>query len=221
MVYFILVSERSNSRNWVWLETGVAWATGRDIIPMCLPSRHKATIDRPWSDFQGINLYEEDDLRDLVERVSGYLSVPSPKELEVLELVTELSLKNDEIGSRHGETSLLAPPTPRLMLISELKTIGTGVLVHPLVLRSAEVAPVQIVIRGFEIREPDVEMPGSPDVLIENLHARWVGKPLSIGPAGELTIDEDVSPKITANLVMHFSFSDDHGNTHEDAVQGV
>ena len=37
----------------------------------------------------------------------------------------------------------------------------------------------------------------------------------------ELTIDDDVSPKVAANLVMHFSFNDEQGNSQEDAVQGV
>ena len=221
MAYLVLVSDRSNSRNWVWLETGVAWATGRDIVPMCLPPQHKASIARPWSDFQGVNLYEEADLSDLVERVSGLLGVTVPTGLSVSDLAQELSEKNEMIGDLNQDTSTPLAETPRFMLTTRLATIGTGVVVHPLVLRNAAAEAVQIVIRRFEIRESDVDIPGSPDVLIDNLQARWVGKVLNIGPSDELTIDDDVSPKTAANLVIHFSFDDKQGNPHEDAVQGV
>src|SRR6516162_2001430 len=59
-VIILLLSPASVKRPWVNFEAGAAWLSDKVIIPVCFNGLHKDAMPKPYSNFQGSSLEDED-----------------------------------------------------------------------------------------------------------------------------------------------------------------
>lgn len=57
--YIVLLSERSVRRPWIWFETGAAWFSGRQLVPLVLPGLLKSSVPMPLAAHQMLSLDSE------------------------------------------------------------------------------------------------------------------------------------------------------------------
>lgn len=72
-VVILLLSKESVARPWVNFEAGAGWLTDKHVIPACFKGLSKATLPKPYSSLQAINLNEPDDQHYLLHSVCHYL----------------------------------------------------------------------------------------------------------------------------------------------------
>lgn len=75
-VILLLLSEKSIIRPWVNFEAGAGWIQDRIILPVCFRGFSKKDLQRPYSDFQAVDLPE--DWYYLVTSVAHHLNLLSP-----------------------------------------------------------------------------------------------------------------------------------------------
>ena len=75
-VVILLLSSRSVKRPWVNFEAGAAWLTGKVIIPACFAGLSKDDLPKPYSNFQALDLPDDDYY--LVRSVLHHLNLGLP-----------------------------------------------------------------------------------------------------------------------------------------------
>jgi len=70
-VVLVLCSPESIRRPWVNFEAGRGWQPDRRVIPVCHSGMECEKLPHPLSIFQGVQLYNESDLQDLVANTAG------------------------------------------------------------------------------------------------------------------------------------------------------
>ena len=73
-VVILILSPRSVKRPWVNFEAGGAWIKGAKIIPACFGRLTKGNLPKPYSNFQAIDLKDDDDKYYLLRSVAHYLN---------------------------------------------------------------------------------------------------------------------------------------------------
>ena len=94
-VMFVIISELSVERKWLYFESGSAYIKNIPIIPICVNGYKISKLSPPFSFFQGIELPNERDEKNLLEMLAKevVLYVPSPPyKLELLEREYESSV---------------------------------------------------------------------------------------------------------------------------------
>jgi hypothetical protein len=76
LVVVLLMSPTSVGRPWVNFEAGAAWLSGKAVIPACFGGLTKATLPKPYSGIQALDLPEEGYY--LVSSVAHHLGVLAP-----------------------------------------------------------------------------------------------------------------------------------------------
>jgi hypothetical protein len=87
----ILCSKYSIERPWINFEAGAAWLAGKILIPICHQGMTPDKLPIPFSNLQGMNLREREDLRSLyaaISRILGWRYPPKfgDKALEILRI---------------------------------------------------------------------------------------------------------------------------------------
>jgi hypothetical protein len=98
----ILATERSIRRPWVWFETGAAWRSQLQTIPCCLGGTRKSALPAPFSQYQGLNVDDDKDLRALLKEISRALELPI-QEVDTQSFITECQRLDKLVG-------VVAPP---------------------------------------------------------------------------------------------------------------
>ena len=75
-VVILMMSRRSVHRPWVNFEAGSGWILGKTLIPVCYGNMRNGQLPKPYSDFQGVNLPEDEQY--LIDSVARHLGLPRP-----------------------------------------------------------------------------------------------------------------------------------------------
>ncbi len=75
-VVVLLLSQCSVKRPWVNFEAGVAWLTGKVIIPACFAGLTKSALPKPYSNIQALDLPDDDYY--LIRSVSHHFNLGPP-----------------------------------------------------------------------------------------------------------------------------------------------
>ncbi len=87
-ILLILATGRSVQRPWVWFETGAGWRSRLQIVPCCLGGTRKSALPAPFSQYQGLNVDDDRDLRALFREISRALELPA-QEVDTQSVITE------------------------------------------------------------------------------------------------------------------------------------
>jgi TIR domain len=81
-IVILMLSKRSVQRPWVNFEAGAAWILGRTIIPVCFGNQSKGDLPKPYSNFQALQL--PDDEQYLINSLADHLGRdrPAPKPIK-------------------------------------------------------------------------------------------------------------------------------------------
>nr|VFJ57942.1 MAG: TIR domain-containing protein [Candidatus Kentron sp. DK] len=74
----VLLSKASITRVWVNIEVGAFWISNKNIFPMCHADLNSEDLHRPLADFQAINLYDPQGVRELIKSISNRLDLRAP-----------------------------------------------------------------------------------------------------------------------------------------------
>jgi hypothetical protein len=74
-ILLVLATDRSIHRPWVWFETGAGWRSQIKTIPCCLGVTRKNELPAPFSQYQGLNIDDDKDLRNLFQEISRALEL--------------------------------------------------------------------------------------------------------------------------------------------------
>ena len=64
-IYLVLLTPSSIKSTWVWFETGVAWSSGKQLVPVCAASLHKSEVPFPIAAKQLLNIESSDDMKQM------------------------------------------------------------------------------------------------------------------------------------------------------------
>jgi hypothetical protein len=85
-----LISPTSLRRSWVNIELGAAWIKGLRVIPLCHSGQSFSSLPRPFGDFNGVGLDQNDAPQRLLTGIADGLGLPLPKRLALSEMLREL-----------------------------------------------------------------------------------------------------------------------------------
>src|SRR6266853_1352796 len=89
-VVVALLSPASLRRPWVNIELGAAWIKHRHIIPLCHSNLRVGDLPRPFGDFHGVGLDQDDAAERLIGGVADGLGLEHPRRLAFKEMAAEL-----------------------------------------------------------------------------------------------------------------------------------
>ncbi|TLY64813.1 MAG: TIR domain-containing protein, partial [Gammaproteobacteria bacterium] len=89
-VVVALLSPVSLRRPWVNIELGAAWIKHRHIIPLCHSALRVGDLPRPFGDFHGVGLDQDDAAERLIGGVADGLRLEQPRRLAFKEMLAEL-----------------------------------------------------------------------------------------------------------------------------------
>ena len=89
-VVVALLSPASLRRPWVNIELGAAWIKHRHIIPLCHSDLRVGDLPRPFGDFHGVGLDQDDAAERLIGGVADGLGLEHPRRLAFKEMAAEL-----------------------------------------------------------------------------------------------------------------------------------
>jgi hypothetical protein len=85
-----LISPTSLRRPWVNIELGAGWIKGRHVIPLCHSGQRVADLPRPFGDFNGVGLDQDDAAERLLGGVADGFGLTHPRRLAFKEMLAEL-----------------------------------------------------------------------------------------------------------------------------------
>src|ERR1700683_596746 len=77
-VMVLMLSPRSVKKAWVNFEAGAAWIRELKVIPVCFNGMTKNKLPKPYSSYQGLNLFEAEDQFYLVSSIAAHLGMLPP-----------------------------------------------------------------------------------------------------------------------------------------------
>ena len=89
-VVVALLSPASLRRPWVNIELGAAWIKHRHIIPLCHSDLRVGDLPRPFGDFHGVGLDQDDAAERLIGGVADGLRLEQPRRLAFKQMLAEL-----------------------------------------------------------------------------------------------------------------------------------
>jgi hypothetical protein len=101
-----LISPASLKRPWVNIELGAGWIKGLRVIPLCHSGQRVGELPRPFQDFTGIGLDQDDAPQRLLAGIADGFGIKHPTRLAFAEMLTELR----DVAA--GIKSPPASPTP-------------------------------------------------------------------------------------------------------------
>jgi hypothetical protein len=106
-----LISPTSLRRPWVNIELGAGWIKGRHIIPLCHSGQRVGDLPRPFGDFNGVGLDQDDAAERLLGGVADGFGLSHPRRLAFREMLEEL--RAAAVGAAAGEPEVAkAKPVP-------------------------------------------------------------------------------------------------------------
>jgi hypothetical protein len=85
-----LISPKSLTRPWVNIELGAAWIKGLRVIPLCHSGQRVSDLPRPYHDFTGIGLDQEDAPKRLLAGIADGFGIAHPTRLAFADMLKEL-----------------------------------------------------------------------------------------------------------------------------------
>jgi TIR domain len=85
-----LISPTSLGRPWVNIELGAGWIKGRHIIPLCHSGQRVGDLPRPFGDFNGVGLDQDDAAERLLGGVADAFGLSHPRRLDFARMLAEL-----------------------------------------------------------------------------------------------------------------------------------
>jgi TIR domain-containing protein len=98
-----LISPVSLTRPWVNIELGAGWIKGLRVIPLCHSGQRVSDLPRPFQDFTGIGLDQDDVPKRLLAGIADGFDIAHPTRLAFVDMLKEL---------RHVAAEIKAPPAP-------------------------------------------------------------------------------------------------------------
>jgi TIR domain len=103
-----LISPTSLKRPWVNIELGAGWIKGLRVIPLCHSGQRVRDLPRPFQDFGGIGLDQDDSIKRLLVGIADRFGIAHPTRLAFGDMLRELR----DVAARISPSSAeAAPPT--------------------------------------------------------------------------------------------------------------
>jgi TIR domain len=102
-----LISPTSLTRPWVNIELGAGWIKGLRVIPLCHSGQRVSDLPRPFHDFTGIGLDQEDAVKRLLAGIADGFGIAHPARLAFADILKEL--RDVAAGIRARPVSPAAP----------------------------------------------------------------------------------------------------------------
>lgn len=102
-----VLSPEALKRPWPNIELGAALIRGIAVIPFCHSGIHAADLPRPFGDFHGVNIDNDDPGRDLLGGVADALKLQHPERLDFPRFTREAT------AAAHGVKYAAAAPAPQ------------------------------------------------------------------------------------------------------------
>ncbi len=77
-ILVLMLSKASVKRPWVNFEAGAAWLANKKIIPVCFGGLDKGKLPKPYSSYQALDLYKQEDQYYLVVSIAKHLGIMTP-----------------------------------------------------------------------------------------------------------------------------------------------
>jgi hypothetical protein len=100
-----LISPTSLGRPWVNIELGAGWIKGLRVIPLCHSGLIVNTLPRPFGDFNGVGLDQNDAAQRLLGGIADGLGLVHPKRLDFAGMLVEMRAAATKVKASHAAPS--------------------------------------------------------------------------------------------------------------------
>jgi len=122
-VLVAVLSPAALQRPWVNIELGAAWIRGITVIPFCHSGNRAEQLDRPFQDFQGVDIDNPDPGWDLLAGVADALKLQHPARLDFATFKAELLAAAASVRGSADEPASVRPPDAQELSDEEVKIL--------------------------------------------------------------------------------------------------
>jgi hypothetical protein len=109
-----LISPKSLTRPWVNIELGGGWLKGLRVIPVCHSGQRVSDLPRPFGDFNGIGLDQDDAPKRLLAGIADGLGIKHPQMLDFGGMMKTLQAAAARLKGSASPSSASGPTEPDL-----------------------------------------------------------------------------------------------------------
>ena len=141
-VMLVICSAASIARPWVNFETGCAWSRNIPVVPLCHSGMQKGKLPRPISDFQALDLTDQNSAQLLLEALQAHFGLAKLPRINNSEMQSDIALAIAKVQGKTEVAQQIALPVAQA---AEARDEGNKIL-HFLGQRSDRESTQQIAV---------------------------------------------------------------------------